>query len=104
MQGADELRFKESDRIGAMVDGLVRLGIDAKALNDGVLIRGGALHGGVVASQHDHRIAMAFSIAGSVASAPVTIQQCENVSTSFPTFMNLANQLNMSIRVLKNES
>ena len=104
LHGAKELRCKESDRIGAMVDGLVRLGIEAKALDDGIFIRGGTLQGGVVESCHDHRIAMAFAIAGAVATAPVTIKQCENVATSFPTFVSLANQINMSIRVMDHES
>ncbi len=103
LHGAKELRCKESDRIGAMVDGLVRLGIEAKALDDGIFIRGGTLQGGVVDSHHDHRIAMAFAIAGAVATAPVTIRDCQNVDTSFPAFVSLANQINMSIRVVKNE-
>ena len=87
-----------------MVEGLVRLGIEAKALDDGIFIRGGRLQGGVVDSHHDHRIAMAFAIAGTVATAPVTIRDCLNVDTSFPGFVSLANHINMSIRVEKNES
>lgn len=104
LHGAKELRCKESDRISAMVDGLKSLGIDANALDDGVFIRGGMLLGGEVDSRHDHRIAMAFAIAGAVAGSPVTIKHCDNVSTSFPSFLALANQLNMSIRVIKHES
>ena len=104
LHGAKELRFKESDRIGAMVDGLVCLGIEAKALDDGIFIRGGTLHGGVVDSRHDHRIAMAFAVAGAIATTPVTIRGCNHVETSFPTFLSLANQINMSIKVVKHES
>jgi len=98
LHGAKELRCKESDRIGAMVDGLQILGIEAQALEDGVFIKGGVLRGGIVDSRHDHRIAMAFAIAGSVAKAPVTILNCANVATSFPTFTATANKLNMSIQ------
>ena len=87
-----------------MVDGLNRLGVEAKALDDGIFIRGGTLQGGEVNSQHDHRIAMAFAIAGAIATSPVTIKHCDNVSTSFPSFVALANQINLSIRVLTNES
>ena len=97
LHGAKELRLKESDRIGAMVDGLVQLGIDAKGLEDGVLITGGAMHGGVVDSRGDHRIAMAFSIAGAMASEPVTIRNCANVATSFPSFITTANELHFQI-------
>lgn len=104
LHGAKELRCKESDRIAAMADGLTCLGIEAKALEDGLFIRGGTLQGGVVDSRHDHRIAMAFAIAGAVATGPVTINHCDNVATSFPTFVALANQINLSIRVIKHES
>ena len=104
LHGAKELRCKESDRIAVMVDGLNRLGVEAKALDDGIFIRGGTLQGGEVNSQHDHRIAMAFAIAGAIATSPVTIKHCDNVSTSFPSFVALANQINLSIRVLTNES
>jgi len=104
LHGAKELRCKESDRISAMADGLTSLGIEAKALDDGIFIRGGSLQGGVVDSRHDHRIAMAFAIAGAVAKTPVTIHHCDNVATSFPTFVALANQLNMSIRVVEQHS
>lgn len=97
LHGAKELRLKESDRIGAMVDGLIQLGIEAKGLDDGVLITGGAMHGGVVDSRGDHRIAMAFSIAGAMASEPVTIRNCANVATSFPSFITTANELHFQI-------
>ena len=98
LHGARELRCKESDRITAMADGLQALGIQAKALEDGICIQGGTLQGGVVDSRRDHRIAMAFAIAGSVAKAPVTILHCANVATSFPTFVNTANQVKLKIQ------
>ena len=99
LHGAKELRCKESDRIGAMVDGLLSLGIDAQALDDGVVIHGGVLQGGVVDSRHDHRIAMAFAIAGAVSQAPVTIKHCANVATSFPDFVNTANRIKLAIQL-----
>ena len=98
LHGAKELRCKESDRIGAMADGLQVLGILAEALEDGISIQGGVIQGGVVDSRHDHRIAMAFAIAGSVAQAPVTIKHCANVATSFPNFVSTANQVALSIQ------
>jgi 3-phosphoshikimate 1-carboxyvinyltransferase len=98
LHGAKELRCKESDRIGAMADGLRNLGIDAEALDDGICIQGGTLQGGTVESRRDHRIAMAFAIAGAVAKAPVTIKDCNNVATSFPTFVSTANRVKLSIQ------
>ena len=97
LQGARELRYKESDRIGVMVDGLQRLGIEAYADGDGVLIHGGVLGGGVVSSGGDHRVAMAFAIAGAVARSSVTVLNCSAVSTSFPDFINTAHQLKLAI-------
>ena len=99
LHGARELRCKESDRIGAMALGLRQLGITVETLDDGICIEGGTLQGGVVDSKHDHRIAMAFAIAGALAQSPVTILDCTNVATSFPTFVTLANQIKLSIGI-----
>lgn len=103
LHGAEELRHKESDRIGVMADGLNQLGIEAKPLHDGMFIRGGIIKGGVVDSQYDHRIAMAFAIAGAVATSPIQIMHSNQVVTSFPTFVALANQMNLSIKVVNDE-
>jgi len=97
LHGAKELRLKESDRIGSMVDGLVQLGIEAKAFEDGVAIEGGVIHGGTVDSRGDHRIAMSFAIAGAVSREPIIIKNCANVATSFPTFITTANNLRFQI-------
>lgn len=95
--GAEELRHKESDRISAMVTGLRTLGIDVVEHRDGLEITGGELTGGEVDSFHDHRIAMAFAIAGASATGPVVIDKCENVATSFPNFVELAALLGLRI-------
>ncbi len=97
LNGAEELRVKESDRIQAMLDGLLALGIDATATEDGMVVEGGALHGGVINSHGDHRIAMAFAVAGMLASEPVHIKDCANVATSFPGFVELAHAAGMNI-------
>lgn len=97
LKGARELRLKESDRIGAMVDGLTELGVEAKGYEDGISIKGGALDGGVVDSRGDHRIAMSFAIAGAIAKKPITIKNCVNVATSFPSFVTTANELHFQI-------
>jgi len=88
--GAAELRVKESDRIGAMADGLQALGAKAEALPDGMRIRGGVLRGGSVSSRGDHRVAMAFAVAATRARDAVTIRDTANVATSFPGFEGTA--------------
>lgn len=90
LTGAEELRVKESDRIQAMADGLVALGVDAKSTPDGIVIQGGPIGSAEVDSHGDHRIAMSFAMAALRASGPITINDCANVSTSFPVFVALA--------------
>ena len=97
LKGAKELRVKESDRIASMVDGLLTLGIDAEALDDGAIIHGGVIQGGVVDSFGDHRVAMAFSMAGLVAQKDITVTGCKNVQTSFPNFVSISAQLGIAI-------
>lgn len=99
LRGAQELHVKESDRIHAMTEGLKQLGINVEARPDGMSIEGGVLRGGRLNSFGDHRIAMAFAIAGLVSEDPIIIDNCENVATSFPNFIELANQAGMSITV-----
>ena len=97
LTGAEELRVKESDRIQAMADGLQALGVDARPTPDGMVIRGGALHGGEVDSCGDHRIAMSFAVAALRASGGIRIRDCANVNTSFPGFCRLAAEVGLQI-------
>ncbi|MBT8128266.1 MAG: 3-phosphoshikimate 1-carboxyvinyltransferase [Gammaproteobacteria bacterium] len=97
--GAEELRVKESDRIQVMADGLKALGVNARATPDGMIIQGGDIAGGRVHSRDDHRIAMAFSMAALRANGAITIDECANVTTSFPRFAELATAAGLSIRV-----
>ena len=90
IRGAEELRYKESDRLGVMAEGLRRLGIDVVENSDGLVIEGGELHGGRLDAQGDHRIAMAFAIAGAAVREPIEILGTEQVSTSFPDFERIA--------------
>ena len=105
LTGAEELRVKESDRIQVMADGMVALGIHAKATPDGMVIQGrgendGALYtGGTVDSHGDHRIAMSFAMAALRASGVITIKDCANVATSFPNFIELAKGCGLDIEV-----
>jgi 3-phosphoshikimate 1-carboxyvinyltransferase len=88
--GAAELRVKESDRLAAMADGLEALGVAVERLEGGLRVRGGAVGGGSIHSQGDHRIAMAFAILGARAESPIRILDVQNVATSFPGFAEAA--------------
>ena len=84
ISGAQELRFKESDRIATVVAGLRSVGIKVSEQSDGMVIAGGVIQEGTVDSRKDHRVAMAFAVAG--ATGVVRILNCANVVTSFPDF------------------
>jgi len=98
LTGAEELRVKESDRIQVMADGLLALGVDAQPTPDGMIIRGGTMHGGSVTTHGDHRIGMSFAVAALRATGEIRIEDCENVNTSFPGFVELAQRAGLRIR------
>jgi 3-phosphoshikimate 1-carboxyvinyltransferase len=88
--GAEELRYKESDRIAAIVAALQAVGGDADELPDGLVVRGPTpLTGGEVDARGDHRIAMALAIAGLVAHGRVSVKGWGSVQTSFPEFLDV---------------
>jgi len=99
LTGAAELRVKESDRIQAMTAGLRALAIDVTETDDGMRVKGGRPSGGIVDSYTDHRIAMAFTVAGLAASGPITVHDCANVNTSFPGFVDAVSGLGIVIDV-----
>ncbi|MGY0398848.1 MAG: 3-phosphoshikimate 1-carboxyvinyltransferase [Ostreibacterium sp.] len=103
LRHAQELRVKESDRITAMAVGLKALGVDCDVLEDGMIIRGHPENpfpnAAIVDSLADHRIAMAFSVAGIRAVKGIKILHCDNVVTSFPNFSVLAESIGMQISV-----
>jgi 3-phosphoshikimate 1-carboxyvinyltransferase len=94
VEGAEELRVKESDRIDATAEGLRAMGAVIETRKDGFVIEGPQkLKGAVINSHHDHRIAMAFSIAGLVASGETTILGSECVGISYPDFFQTLRKL-----------
>ena len=97
LTGAEELRVKESARIQAMADGLSPLGVEVEPRTDGIRIRGGEIRGGSVASHGDHRIAMAFAVAGLKAQGEIRVSDCANVNTSFPGFARLATAAGLAV-------
>ncbi len=97
LTGAEELRVKESDRIQVMADGLIACGVDAQPTPDGIIINPGNFSGGTIDSHGDHRIAMSFTMAALRATQPIIINDCANVNTSFPGFVELAAKAGVSI-------
>ncbi|MCG6659667.1 bifunctional prephenate dehydrogenase/3-phosphoshikimate 1-carboxyvinyltransferase [Halomonas campisalis] len=103
LRGAEELRVKESDRLQAMADGLAKIGVEHSLYPDGIDIQGsgktaGASYGGGhIDSLGDHRIAMAFAIAALRAGDEIVIDDCANVATSFPGFIDLARRVGLSL-------
>ncbi|TMA41899.1 MAG: 3-phosphoshikimate 1-carboxyvinyltransferase [Deltaproteobacteria bacterium] len=88
LRGASELRVKESDRIAAL-EQLRPLGVSMRTTSDGFVIQGTAgrrLRGGRIDARGDHRVAMAFAVAGLVADGGVEIRDPECVDVSFPGF------------------
>ena len=87
IEGAGELKVKESNRITAMVSQLGKLGVRIRELEDGMEIIGlNAIKGGEVESFGDHRVAMAMAVCGLFAEEEVRINGKETVSISFPGF------------------
>ena len=98
MSGLAELRVKESDRLGAMAAGLAACGVEVRESADRLEVEGGRPRGGAdIASQLDHRIAMAFMVLGMGAREPVRIDDIAPVATSFPGFVGLMNGLGAAI-------
>jgi 3-phosphoshikimate 1-carboxyvinyltransferase len=96
ISGAQELRFKESDRIATVVAGLRSVGIKVSEQPDGMVITGGVVQEGTVDSRKDHRVAMAFAVAG--ATGVVRILNCANVVTSFPDFAECSQRVGVKLR------
>ncbi|MBS3950540.1 MAG: 3-phosphoshikimate 1-carboxyvinyltransferase [Peptococcaceae bacterium] len=83
---AAELRAKESDRISQLLSELRKMGAQCEEHADGFTIEGGCLRGAVVESHGDHRLAMALTIAGLVASGTTIVRDAECVDISYPEF------------------
>ena len=86
ISGAARLRIKESDRLSAMAKAINALGGAAEEKEDGLIIRGGKILGGVVDGMNDHRVVMSAAIAATVCQAPVTILGAEAADKSYPGF------------------
>jgi len=94
VKGAEDLKVKESDRIGMMAKTLSRMGAKVRATRDGWVIQGPTpLRGVKLDSGGDHRVAMSLAVAGLVAKGPTTILDTENIDTSFPGFERMLKKI-----------
>jgi 3-phosphoshikimate 1-carboxyvinyltransferase len=98
IKDAKELRVKESDRLQATSDGLSKIGVHHKQLEDGIEIYGDSSffidkENIIINSYDDHRIAMSFLVAGMKSHKGIKVKDCENIKTSFPNFIELMNNL-----------
>jgi len=101
MEGLDELRVKESDRLAAVARGLEANGIDCTEAETALAVRGRpggkGFGGGTVKTHLDHRIAMSFLVLGMAAEKPVTVDDRATIATSFPEFLGLMRELGAEI-------
>ena len=87
IRDAGELKVKESNRLDLIVENLSRMGVDITGTDDGMIINGGKpLHGALIDSHLDHRIAMSFAIASLAADGETEIRDAECVNISYPEF------------------
>ncbi len=101
IEGAAELRVKESDRITLMVEGLRACGVEAEELPDGLVINGagarGVRGGAAIPTHGDHRVAMSFLVLGLASREPVIVDDAEMIATSFPDFAGFMRGLGADI-------
>jgi 3-phosphoshikimate 1-carboxyvinyltransferase len=100
MNGLQELRVKESDRLAAVAAGLAANGVAHEIIGDDLIVSGHgrpAQGGGLVATEMDHRIAMAFLVMGCASDRPVGVDDVSFIATSFPDFLPLMARLGADI-------
>ncbi len=101
IEGAAELRVKESDRITLMVEGLRACGVEAEELPDGLVINGagarGVRGGAAIRTHGDHRVAMSVLVLGLASREPVIVDDAEMIATSFPDFAGFMRGLGADI-------
>ena len=82
-----QARVKETDRIAVMTAELTKMGAEIEELPDGMVIRGGSLHGAKVHSHGDHRIGMALAVAGLAAEGETVVGEIEAAEVTYPDFV-----------------
>ncbi len=107
IKGAQRLIHKESNRAIALQQEFSKLGVQINIINDEMhIVSNGIVNGGIIHSHNDHRITMAFAVAGLKANAPVVIEEAEVIEKSYPNFYKDLQQLkaNIIFRVIKNKN
>jgi 3-phosphoshikimate 1-carboxyvinyltransferase len=92
-------RIKETDRIRVMTEVLSRMGAHVEEKEDGMLIEHSGLHGAHVHGYHDHRVVMALSLAGMIASGQTVIDTAEAVSVTFPDYADIMKKIGAKIEI-----
>lgn len=101
IKGAQRLRYKESDRIESVAENLRLIGADVTETEDGMIINGGAkLHSAQLKGYNDHRIVMAFSIAGLLLDGETVIDDADSINKSYPSFFEDYNSIGGKADVL----
>ena len=103
MEGIEELRFKETDRIQAMCEGLRSAGIETKEKKDSLVIQGKgpdySITGNItVKSKLDHRIAMSFLCLGLITEKPIKVVDTDTIKSSFPSFFEIMNKIGAKLK------
>ena len=101
MHGLAELRVKESDRLAAIIAGLVACGVAAHEEGDSLVVEGVGRPppgGATIDAHHDHRIAMSFLTLGLASAAPLTVTGAATIATSFPDYAGLMQRLGADLR------
>lgn len=88
IRGAERLRYKESDRIEAIVSNLKKMGVGVTETKDGMIIEPSLVTGAALKGYNDHRIVMAFSVAGIFANGVTTIDDAQSVNKTYPSFFD----------------
>jgi 3-phosphoshikimate 1-carboxyvinyltransferase len=100
VEGAGELRYKESDRIAALCGELRCIGVETRETPEGFTIQGGnKLFGGLANARGDHRLAMSLAVAGLGSQNPVRIAGAESIDESFPGFVAMLSRLGADVKV-----
>ena len=100
ISNAEELRVKESDRLQAISDGLIKINVSHQLYNDGIKITGSSqdiVGSAEIDSHGDHRIAMSFLIASLRSTSGVFVKDCKNIFTSFPHFIEVMKTLGIDV-------
>ena len=105
MEGIEELRYKETDRIKTVCEGLQKIGIVTYETKDSMIVEGkgpnAKIIGNVVIDSNlDHRIAMSFLCLGLITENPITVRNTDTINSSFPFFMNKMNEIGANLNFI----